>query len=339
MATLAFPSVAMLREIEQDLRSVVSENDPIFSLMPVVNEDADKVIWEQKDNYIGLQNIRPINSQFTRVARVGAKRYELSPGLYGDYMEIDETQLTRKRQLGSFDSPIIAEKEVNELFEQLIVREMSRIAMVCWNALQGSISVADATGAVLLSDTFAVQSVSISTAWSDYSNAVPIRNFEAAVLKHRGYGVDFSKGKAYMNLATFQDLVRNANAADLGGRYINAGNTVNDVTALNQLFKGRSLPEVIPHDGGYFDNSGTWTPFIPYKSIIIVGERYDGNQIGQYVMTRNGSNPGMGPGSYTRILDSAETGGPAPRTIRVEKGHNGAPAIWYPASICVMSWT
>ena len=53
-------------------------------------------------------------------------------------------------------------------------------------------------------------------------------------------------------------------------------------------------------------------------------------------MTVNASNPGIEPGPYTYVDDSAMRGRPTPRKINVGKGHNGGPTFEYPDAVVVL---
>src|SRR5262245_58703400 len=98
--TFIYPTSAQIMEIEPELLPRLEEGRVGLELFPVVDQDEDKVRWEQQDNYTGLQNVRGLNGEPGRVNRVGAKGYEMQGGAYGDFQEIDEAELTRRRKLG-----------------------------------------------------------------------------------------------------------------------------------------------------------------------------------------------------------------------------------------------
>jgi len=76
---------------------------------------------------------------------------------------------------------------------------------------------------------------------------------------------------------------------------------------------------------------GTFTPFIPDNTAVVVGRRIDGSPIGNYKMVRNANNPGLAPGPYTKVIDRGET--TVPRTIEIHDGHTGGPALFFPSAI------
>src|SRR5579859_7773290 len=128
--TYLYPSNAELKEIEQDLLPVLTEDDPLFELIPLEDEDTDIVLWEQEDNFIGLQQVRGINGSPGKVDAVAIKRYQMTPGYYGEFMELDEAELTRRRTIGSFNQTIKIDDLVRRRQEQLLDRELRRVKYI-----------------------------------------------------------------------------------------------------------------------------------------------------------------------------------------------------------------
>ena len=83
MAEFSFPTSADLSLVERDKLAVLTMDDPIFDLFPIESKDAAKVMWEQKDNFTGLMDIRGLNGDPTLKNAKGSKRYEMAPGRYG----------------------------------------------------------------------------------------------------------------------------------------------------------------------------------------------------------------------------------------------------------------
>jgi hypothetical protein len=67
----------------------------------------------------------------------------------------------------------------------------------------------------------------------------------------------------------------------------------------------------------------------------MIGKRPGGRPLGRFKYTRNANNPGMGPGPYMEVVDSAERGLP-PRKIHVFDGWNGGLALEYPSAIVIL---
>src|SRR5689334_2297670 len=102
-------------------------------------------MWEQRDNYKGLSQIRGLNGEPPRVAAIGGKRYIYEPGVYGEFLPIDEQELTRRRQWGQFSGPIPITDLTSEKQDQLVARDVARKRQILWTLLTtGSFTVAAA---------------------------------------------------------------------------------------------------------------------------------------------------------------------------------------------------
>lgn len=345
MADVMFPSNAELSEIMRDKLPRLVEARPIFQEFPIVDADAGLVMWEQLDSFTGLQQVRGLNAEFPKVQKTGAKRYQMQPGAYGEHIAIDEVELTLRRQYGTFASPVDISDLVLEAQDTLLQRRLDRIEAIIWTLLAtGIFSVPGADGAVIHTDSYALQTYAAGVAWTTSATATPLANLRAIQLLARGHGVNMgAAAKIYMNRVTSNSLLNNTNAADVGGRRTGGFGTFNSIAEMNTLFTMDDLPNIVVYDEGYLvDGSvisappwGTFTPFIPNGTAIVVGKRAGGANVGQYKMTRNANNPGLSPGAFMKVIDLGQV--QAPRLIKVLDGHNGGPAIMYPTAIVSVS--
>ncbi len=337
MAEYIFPESAELTLIAQEKLPRLTAARPIFSEFPLQDADAYLLMWEQKDNYIGLQQIRGINGEPGKVTKVGAKRYQVEPGVYGEFVVIDEREILTRRQWGSFNAPIDVTDLVMDAQDQLLGRRLDRIENTLWTlAITGTYSVAGPSGAVLASDSYTTQTFSAVTPWSTVATATPLADFRAVQLLARGHSVSFGGGaKAYMNRTTANNLLSNTNQSDLGGRRAAGLSTLNSLPQIASLIAGDDLPQIVVYDEGYLDNSGAFQLFIPNNKVVVVGQRPAGQAVGNYRMVRNAVNPGLAPGAYQKVINHAEH--QVVPLIEVHDGHNGGPVIYYPSAIVVMS--
>lgn len=333
MTTYVYPTSARLMEIEQDLLPRLTNDDPIFQLFPIVSEDDDLLRWEQRDNYLGLQQVRGLNGQAPRVARVGAKGYIAQPGVYGEFVVIDEREITKRRRLGTFGEPIDISSLVLEGQEQLLQRRIDRMRQILWTlAATGTFSVSNASGVVMHTDTYPVQTYNATT-WATIATATPLVDFRAVKLLARGHSVSFGrKARAFANAATVNNLLGNTNASDIGGKRVANGATFNSLQDYNRILLDNDLPQVEEYDEGYLDDSGAFTLFVPDGKVVVVGARGNGAPVGQYRQTRNASNPGAAPGPYMDVIESEKP----PKEVEVHDGHNGGPVIFYPSAVVIM---
>lgn len=335
MPNFVYPTAAELKEVEQELMPRLMLDRPIFELMPIVNVDSHIVEWEQEDNYLGLQQVRGLNGAPQSVKRVGGKRFQMTPGVYGEFIAIDEHELTTRRRYGSFSEPVDISDLVMRSFEQLLQRRLDRIEKIGWDLLStGTFSVSNSLG-VVHTDTFTLQTHAGSD-WSVLATATPIKDNRDMVLKGRGKGVSFGRGaRAFINRKTANLMLNNTNDADLHGQRVGGGNTNITLEDINKVLIASDLPTYEVYDDGFLDDAGAFQPFIPDDKVVIAGRRTGGMRISDYAMTRNANNPSMAPGAYTKVVDNVTED--VPRSIKTHDGHNGGPRIYFPSAVVIMS--
>jgi hypothetical protein len=333
MPEYVFPTALAMRQVAAENAARLMAGRVIFDIMPIVHTNDDILAWEQRDNFTGLQGIRGLNGEPTRVKHTGGKRYLAEPGYYGEYEMIDERELTRRRGWGDFAAAAVdATDLVLDRQEKLQSREFDRQEQVGWASIQGTYSVADGTS-VLATDTWSPQTFSAAVAWGTVATATPLADLRAVQLKGRGFSVDFgTRARAYMNRTTMNAMLGNTNAADLGGQKATSFSPLVGEGELNQRLAAAGLPGVVPYDQGYIDDSAVFQLFIPNNKVYVIGARLDGDPIMEYRITRNATLDGRGD-SYSLAVESREP----PKTIAVHRGHNGGPVILHPAAIVVMT--
>lgn len=339
MSTFVYPTSAELQAIAQKKMPRLTADRPIFDFFPIRTQDAAALLWEQLDSFAGLQQLRGINGAPHKVNPVGLKRFRYDPGVYGEFIPINEQELTERRQQGSFGTPINIEDLILERQDQLLLRRLDRIEQICWLLLTtGTFSVSLPYGGVAHSDTFTLQTFDSTVGWGTAATSTPLADFRAVQLKRRGYSVSFgADARAYMNQVTYNKLAVNTNAADLYGRRTAGLGTFNNLPGINSLLLGDNLPSIVIYDEGYLTTPGdetSFVPFIPDDKVVVIGRRPAGQVVGEYRMVRNANNPDLAPGPYMKIIDRGETH--VPREIEVHDGHNGGPVLFFGSAIVLM---
>lgn len=337
MADFIFPQSNELQLVAQDKIARLTTDRAGFQIMPMRDQDAWILSWEQRDNYIDLQNIRGLNGEPGKVKKIGGKRYTMEPGVYGEFIPIDERELTVRRQWGNFSAPVNITDLVMEAQDQLLLRRLDRIESIIWTLLStGTFSVSDADGTVQQTDTFSLLTYSAGVAWGTPATSTPLADFRAVKLLARGHSVSFGgQAVAYANQKTVNAMLLNTNAADLYGRRTQGLGTFNTLSQINGLLTMDDLPGLVAYDEGYLNSAGTFVPFIPDNKVVVVGKRPAGQVVGEYKMVRNANNPGMAPGPYMKVIDHGDE--KVPRLIEIHDGHNGGPVIYFPSALVIMS--
>ena len=323
-----------------------------LEIMPPRNVNAGTVRWSQQDNYFGLQNFRGLDGAPTHVQRLGSKTYNYEPGVFGEFVDITETELTQRAgSVAISAAPIPITDLVMAAEMQLVNRELDR--------MEASISTLLTTGTLTLtldgpngtqqaySDSYTAQTFSATIPWATVATATPIRDFQAVQQLGVGISVDLGAGAtAYMNSVTSNRLLNNTNVNDFGGKRSNYGATLNNLANINQYLLAQNLPKIQVDDRGYYPLYGQkggvtkgFKKFLPDGTVVVVGKRPGNAMVGEYQLTRNMSNGGN-PGSYAYIIDRVNGTNAEKRTpanIEVHRGHNGGPALYYPSSLVIMS--
>jgi hypothetical protein len=294
----------------------------------------DVLRWEQMDNIKGLQMVRGLNGEPGNITRVGMKDWVVTPTVYGEMGNVDERELTKRRKLGSVNEKIDITDIIAQIQTQQLTRELARMAQICWTvATSGTYSVYNRDGQIVSSDSFPIQTYTCSPGWGTVLTATPLLDLRAMKLLARGHSVDFgSKATIYMNQGTANNVLGNQNAADLFGRRGMYGATLNSIKSDNAILMENGLPQIEVFDGGYIDDTGKFTLYIPNNKAVLSGLRPNGAPVGRYRRTFNAVS--RGTGSYMVIKEYEDE---VPPKITVQRGHSGGPVLYWPSSLVMIN--
>jgi hypothetical protein len=343
-----YPTSRQLRRINPEKIVNLQRNRPTFALFPVRDYQEWRLEWEQRDNYRGFQQLRGLNGEPSYVKMVGLQRFSQEPGVFGEYMTLDEKQMTTRaglytdRGLGDADvgesdgRPVDVSDLVVERQDYLNARETDLIEFCHWAILlNGTFTILGPTGAEFRS-TFGIQIVTLSD-WTDLVNGTPHADLVGLRLLVRGKSVNFGAGAvARGNAVTISNALLNRNPNDLGGMRVSSGDfrvgTSINLADANRIFTGAGAPILEEYDEGYNrESDGALITWIPDNVLSIVGRRTNGEPLGEYRMVRNVNNPNNAAGRYSKVIDNLDRD--VPRKISVHQGHNGGLVLFYPSAI------
>ncbi len=330
MAEYSYSDANTLTEVGKEKMYTLVQDDPIFDYFPIEEKDVSIISWEQEDADAGLQQIRGINGAPKRVKALNAKRYTVDPGVFGEFRNIDEKEITERRKLGTYGTPIDIDDLVAKEQDRLLGRENDRIRMILWLLVtKGEYNLSSETGHLIYAAAFSFPSFTAAVAWSDAANATPLADIRNLMLQ----GIDLvtdadfgSQAKLFLNQKKVQQLIGNKNAADLGGRFTNIS-AARGLARINEIMIEEGLPVIVPHNGSYVDEAGVRQRMIPDDAGVLFGARRE--NMGSYTMTRNATNPNAEPGPYDEVIENKRP----PKTIEVHRGHNGGAEVHFGKSI------
>jgi hypothetical protein len=331
-----YPTAKELRRVEQLKLPRMVLNSPILRYFPLEGRREFFLQWSQKDNYGGMTHIRGLNGKPARVYPVGERDFFMKPGVYGDFMAVDEQEMTLRTVNNGPGVPIPINDLVTERQDQLLVRRLNRIEWLCWQlAINGHFIVQDVRGVIQHTSAYPVQSYTAPTDWTDYENARPLFDFQNVAAFGRGKGVDFGRrATAFANRATAMNLTMNTNPADFGAKRVGGGNTVTTLEEVNRIYLTNDLPQVEIYDETYDDENGNPVDHIPNGKVVVMGALNNGQTIGNFRFVFNANNLGGEPAPYMRVINKTEN--QIPPEVEVHDGFNGGPVIYYPGAIVVM---
>lgn len=335
MINYTYPTSRELREINPEKIQNLTRNRPTFEIFPTVDSEYWTLEWTQKDNWRGFQQLRGLNGEPSYVKMVGERAYSAKPGVFGEFMTVDETMMTLRAQNTYPGAPVDISDLVTERQDYLNFRETELLEYIHWKALlDGQFTFVGPTGATY-GDVFPIQTATFSN-WSVVATATPLLDLMGLKTLASGKSVSFGSGaKIYMNSVTLSYMLRNTNQADLGGQLSGlTGNArpIKTLEEVNTLLSSHNLPGIVEYDEGYVaEATGTFTKWIPDRVLSIVGQRTNGDKLGEYRLVRNANNDDAAPGRYEKVIDH----GPrrVPRLIEVHRGHNGGLVIYYGSAI------
>lgn len=332
-----YPTTRELKEINPEKIQNLTRTRPTFDIFPITESPFWTLEWFQKDNWRGFQQLRGINGEPGYVKMQGERAFSAKPGVFGEFMTIDEEMMTLRAQQVPSGQPVNIDDLVTEGQDYMNNRELDLIEYIHWKALlDGQFTFIGPTGATY-GDQFTIQTGTFSN-WSDLANATPLADLMGLKVLATGKSVSFGSGaQLFLNSVTMSYLLRNQNAHDLGGQLaISSGGIKPAKTPaeINTLLASHNLPQLVEYDEGYFaESTGTFTKWIPNDVVSVVGDRLNGDRLGEYRMVRNANNPNQEPGRYEKVIDHGDKR--VPRLIELHRGHNGGLVIYYGSAFVV----
>ena len=317
----------------------LNRNSPILAAFPSVSHEWDDIRWYQEDNATGLMNWRGLGGKPRAVQALGYQEYRATPGVYGDFMQVEEEELTRRSLLGSRGTRKVDVSDlVGRRLKQLLVRELNLREKICTDLLIGgvySINNPDNASATIHTDSYTPQTFTASVPWSTVATATPLADLTQIALVPFGKSVDMAGSTLWVNQVQMNYLLANRNANDIWGLRMAGGATMNGINDINAIFALRGLPTVKVYDGIYLaDNAtrlGSATRYIATGKGIVIGRRTDGAPIGEFAETYSLVNNSSAP--YRKVKDKRFED--IPGTIEVHAGFTGGPIIKYPSAVVV----
>lgn len=333
--TYDVPSSLALKRVEQTFMAKRTMTSPFFKYFPFEEVGEFDLRWVQRDNNLGLQAVRGLGGRPPNVLMVGDKTYLQQPGVYGEQIQLDERDLTLRRDAAMLSGgPIPIADLVADAQGLLLDRRLNRIEWIISRlVMAGTFSVSTKEGTVVHTDSFTPTTFTAVVPWNTVGTATPLSDYRTVKILFRGQSASGGRdATSYMNQVTANWMLKNTNPNDIGGRFrIGGGNTLNSLADMNSIYLENDLPKVEVYEGGYYDENKTFQLHIADGEAVVIGRRDNNAAIGSYRYVRNVNNPNSAPGPYRRVIDKGDM--EIPRSIEVHDGHTGGPTLYYPGCI------
>jgi len=309
-----------------------------FELFPITQVNEDFLFYERKTLRLGLQGARGVGGPTAPIIHRGVDVFRVTPGYYGDHYTIDESDLVRLREAGDWSAFSSYASQTGEATDYLTQRYLDRAESSIWAMLQtGAFSATNKQGVVMHNDLFTITGYTPGILWNVPATAIPLANLRSYVEQsEKGVSAKFKSGRLVGTRGTINNILNNTNAADIGGKRVGGGNSVNAMEQVNQILLDNDLPQLEIYDEGYYpEPTGTaFSKFLTDGKLVAFGARTDGESIGEYRLTRAAQNTNSGPGEWYTVKDKRDEN---PPEVIISGGHNGGPVPFYPEALFVVN--
>lgn len=343
MATMSLLVNAQLELLERERAINLSEQTPLGQVMPWAFEDTDTVLWEVRDNVMGLSLARGIGEPYSEVDDSGVTRYTMLSGHYGETRKLDAARIVRARQPGTFGDAIVITEETSRMMLEMAQREASLVNYIRGRLLAlGEINVLDKNGTaryVYNWAGYADQLVTLTSTdvWTDLDDSYPLGSLRDAILaKMPGSGHRFltPEARAIANPNTWSYVWKNENPGDVAGKRDPYGATITDFGGFQRYVVSQAmLPTPVIDDSGHgAATTDTWAYNIPDGYVVIVGVHESaGIRCGNYVATKHDA-----AGGRPVIYAEQDWTYDPPKLPRVHRGHSGGPRLNYGRQVIIL---
>lgn len=339
--TLELQGAIKMRKLAEVLIPRALASRELLKLFPLTKVDETELIYERRQVITGLQAARGLGGPTGSVLKPGVDQWKVSPGYYGDNYPIGENELINLREAGTWNDFENYSSQAARGAQHLNTRFLDRAEYSIGQLITtGGYTAQNVQGITYYQQIFDIPSYTPSTLFSDLANSQPLNFFRDLIpTLELARSVSFQKGFILCSRPSANLIIKNTNPADLSGKRLDYGATINSVDDFNELMVANDLPKLKVYDGAYYADPpggvfnppgytpGARTRFIANGSYVLVGVRDDGAQLGEYRLTRaaqNGEN--AGPGDWYQVEDRRDKD---PCQVILRSGHNGGPVPEY----------
>jgi|GEM_PF-3324235 len=340
MASFENQGAISLRKVQEILLPRAMKDRELLKLMPFQKVDEVSLIYERRQVVTGRQWARGDMGPTGPVKKPGIDAWPVEPGMYGDHYLITEKDLIKLREAGKWDSWENYDKQEARGAMHLTQRYLDRVEdNIAQMLMNGILMASNVSGTAVDVQVFKTNQYAPSVLFDQLATATPLKYLRNLIPKlELGLSVSMRKGFILLSRPTLNLILNNANSADFYGRRADYGATFNNVEDLNEFQAGNELPPFKVYDAGYYSDPPSGAPvfnrFLTNGKLVFVGQRTDGEPIGEYRLTRTAQNPNSAPGDWYSVQDLRQH---EPFSVILRQGHNGGPVPYYPEALATVT--
>lgn len=272
-------------ELRSPIQNFTQNVDEFLGLqiLPWADSMAQFIETEETEEDEGMTAPHLLGTDTKIDKKKGSKKFRYDPLYFKETDVLNEADILRARQLGTYGRPVDLITEVTKLAKKRARKTMTRVEWTIWQVLGGTLAFNE--NGVKVNETWNVQTHTPAALFSDLSNSKPLTELDVAGDKFDGTGASMEGATIAANRQTWRLLMQNQNDTDLKALdRTNWGNFRFMFSELAKIIQDKCGAIIKSYDQGY-KSGGVFTKFLPYGQMRIIGKRRDGMPIGNWWRT------------------------------------------------------
>lgn len=273
-------------ELRAPIQNFVQKTDDFLGLqiLPFADSFAQFIETEETEEDEGMTMPHVLGTDPKIDERKGSKRFRYTPLYFKESDVLNEADILRARQLGTYGKPVDLLTEVTKLARKRATKTMIRIEHTIWQTLGGRLQFNE--NGVKVDESFAVQEHNPIALWSDPANATPLTDLDVAGDKFDPTGASMEGAIIAANRQTWRLVMANQNDKDLKALdKTQWGNFRFMFSELAKIIGDKCGATIKSYDEGYKAKGGAFTKFLQTGEVRIIGKRRDGMPVGNWWST------------------------------------------------------
>lgn len=273
-------------EIRGPIQNYIQNVDDLLGLQLCPFEDsmAQFIETDVRDHEEGMTAAHVLGTDPEIDERAGSKKFKYSPLHFKETDVMNEADILRARQLGTYGQPVDLMTEVTRIARNRAVKTLTRVEWTIWQMFGGRLQITE--GKVKVDEKWdGVQEHEPVALWSNLEDATPLTDLDIAGDKFDGTGASMEGAIVAANRQTWRLVMQNQNDADLKALdRTQWGNFRFMFSALAKIIEDKCGAIIKSYDKGYMQG-GQFHKFLTTGQVRIIGKRAGDEKVGKWWRT------------------------------------------------------